>query len=216
MLNVQTVFFVVGSVRVAGFSWLFRLLFPQLLNLSWTGASLLKGLQSARSRLLHQNCTRNAKPFAQCQNVNFFKTPAQLLHHIVQCARTKGEAGTKFKPLGQLTFALKISISLLNLKGGWIFLQGFCKTYPLFSPEWQRGNDRKCFCLSPISTSQERVKAFSWMPPILQIFAHIFPFSTLKNTVLHIHLPRFLPICMYSYLGNISLHMFVNIFWTPL
>ena len=110
-----------------GFSWLFRPLFRRLLNLSWTGASLLKGLQSARSRLLHQNCTRNAKPFAQCENVNFFKTPAQLLYHIVQYARTKGEAGTKVKPLGQLTFALKISISPFNLKGAEFFYKAFVK-----------------------------------------------------------------------------------------
>ena len=45
------------------------------------------------------------------ENVNFFKTGAQLLYHIVQPVKTRGEAGTKVKPLGQLTFALKISIS---------------------------------------------------------------------------------------------------------
>ena len=46
-----------GGICACGFSWLFRLLFPQqqLLNLSWTGASLLKGLQSVHSPTLHQN-----------------------------------------------------------------------------------------------------------------------------------------------------------------
>ena len=62
------------------------------------------------------------------ENVNFFKTGAQLLYHIVQPVKTRGEAGTKVKPLGQLTFALKISISPFNLKRGFFYLQGFCKT----------------------------------------------------------------------------------------
>ena len=200
-----------------GFSWLFRPLFRRLLNLSWTGASLLKGLQSAHSRLLHQNCTRNVEPFAQCENVNFFKTGAQLLYHIVQYTlwKNKGRGRNKSQASRSVDVCTQNINFTLQFEEGLFFYKVFVKPSS-FSPEWQRGNDRKCFCLSPISTSQERVKAFSWMPPFLQIFAHIFPFSTLKNNVLHIHLPHFLPICMYSYLGNISLHMFVNIFWTLL
>ena len=158
-----------------GFSWLFRPLFRRLLNLSWTGASLLKGLQSARSRLLHQNCTRNAKPFAQCQNVNFFKTPAQLLYHIVQCARTKGEAGTKVKPLGQLTFALKISISPFNLKGGWIFLQGFCKTILFSLP-----SDKEEMIGSAFVSLQYRHLKSEWKPSV-----ECLPFCKYLHTYSH-------------------------------
>ena len=59
------------------------------------------------------------------ENVNFFKTGAQLLYHIVQPVKTRGEAGTKVKPLGQLTFALKISISPFNLRGAVFFYKAF-------------------------------------------------------------------------------------------
>ena len=168
-----------------GFSWLFRPLFRRLLNLSWTGASLLKGLQSARPRLLHQNCTRNVEPFAQSmrENVNFFKTWAQLLHHIVQYTlwKNKGRGRNKSQASRSVDVCTQNINFTLQFEEGLFFIYKVFVKPSSFSPEWQRGNDRKCFCLSPISTSQERVKALSWMPPILQIFAHIFPFSTLKK-----------------------------------
>ena len=123
--------------------------------------------------------------------------PSSCIILCIATCKNKGRGRNKSQASRSVDVCTQNINFTLQFEEGLFFYKVFVKP-SFFSPEWQRGNDRKCFCLSPISTSQERVKALSWMPPILQIFAQIFPFFTLKKTVLHIHLPHFLPICMYT------------------